>query len=78
MTDGKWMPIETAPKDGTEILAWDGMERVIAHWGYGAEWDYEADDMGATYGRWEDNWDGRMEPQPTHWMPLPAAPSQGE
>lgn len=74
-----WRPIESAPKDGTCVLAW------IAH---------EADDfcdhsfqrasiiswakaVAGPYGHvagWDKQWIG----EPTHWMPLPAPPSTAE
>jgi hypothetical protein len=60
-----WQPIETAPKDGTEILsAVKGTNQVlIVRWeGIGSadrgEWFYDND--GYTW--------------PTHWMPLPEPP----
>ena len=69
---GGWRPIETAPKDGTEILL------------YCPEWDTPY--LGA-WGHAEDSiLDGWMSPDvlplkwtelvesPTHWMPLPAPP----
>jgi hypothetical protein len=53
-----WRPIETAPKDGTEVLAWeDSAEKLF----------YE-EDMGA----WVDH--EYIEYHPTHWMPLPEPP----
>lgn len=67
-----WQPIETAPRDGTRILAWgtlhapgwnDG-ERPsieITVYGYGGFAGWYAPAMGG----WE----------PTHWMPLPEAPA---
>lgn len=72
--DGKaetvgWRPIDTAPKDGTNVLAsfwlWNDPEK-----GRGMEvvsWDGEA-------------WSSDAYPiyPPTHWMPLPASPEQGE
>lgn len=72
-----WQPIETAPKDGTEILAYypscqnEPCIRVVSWWG-----GYECETCGARalegwggdkpydFGRW----------QPTHWMPLPPFP----
>lgn len=58
----KWQPIETAPKEGKElILLW------VPAMGFGLmKWN----------GIWDDrvyNCDG-----PTHWMPLPPAPEASE
>jgi hypothetical protein len=64
----EWQPIETAPKDGTQIIgfrwpcednrkAWPHM-CSIAHWD-GFNW------------RWMN---GHYLP-PTHWMPLPEPPA---
>ena len=57
-----WMPIETAPKDGTRVLL------VIDHGQWGDKvWT----------GLWADGWSvsyGKPLNSPTHWMPLPAAP----
>lgn len=64
----EWLPIETAPKDGTRIiLAWGGASVV----------GYYLDNSG-----YRNPWKGwrtpSMEPTPrgliTHWMPLPATP----
>jgi hypothetical protein len=55
----EWLPIETAPKDETEILIWYGERAVVARW----ESSIEA---------WvDDEW--RRYPA-TAWMPLPAPP----
>ena len=71
MTD--WQPIETAPKDGTWVLTIiKGYIPSVSHWN-------------ACYRKWlivspEDHGDETMEIltdgeyNPTHWMPLPAAP----
>ena len=57
----EWQPIETAPRDGTEILLWeDGY--ILGSWV--EEYGYFADPDGHL-------WKNR---QPTHWMPLPAPP----
>ena len=56
---GAWQPIETAPKDGTEILAYDGFDRHIIYWceeqGY---WASKASDFSS----------------PDLWQPLPEPP----
>ena len=61
-----WQPIETAPKDGTEIL-------VYGSWYPHGKW------KGMTLASWlpnEEMWtfDGDLMHDVTHWMPLPEAP----
>jgi len=58
-----WQPIETAPKDGSPILvvANEVVQYIIVA-DYGSGWHSLADDEGI-----EDF-------NPTHWMPIPAAP----
>ena len=61
-----WKPIETAPKDGTSILGFqatpgDHENRMAVCWRYGKS---EAP-----------LWMGEGGLMPTHWMPLPPAPS---
>lgn len=66
-----WRPIETAPRDGTEVLvcrtyAHNRPEYAVAAWN-GEEWR----DMG------DIGWAGMHGDegnQPTHWMPLPPPP----
>jgi hypothetical protein len=56
-----WFPIETAPKDGTDILGWDGRQYLIIHGQrHSAQW---LDDEGVP------------RRSVTHWLPLarPAA-----
>lgn len=63
-TAGVWQPIETAPKDGTHIWAYQ-----IDRCQYECWWK---DDL--HYGcYWMD--DADSEPSPTHWRPLPETPS---
>lgn len=76
-----WQPIETAARDGTEIILSSFIGGYL----------YEEPATGRWNGQsWEPSWQGRMviesqsdfgttcftfSPQPTHWMPLPAAPT---
>jgi hypothetical protein len=60
-----WQPIETAPKDGTEVLAWRGGRRGIVRWhensSYWDEWHRPT---------------AHCRVEPTHWMPLPRTPAK--
>jgi hypothetical protein len=62
-THGQWRPIATAPKDGSDILAYEEEDGIaIIWWGFGC-W---LNDAGTNDG---------LSPTPTHWMPLPDAPT---
>lgn len=64
-----WQPIETAPKDGTEVLIYD------AAWCGGpprrevSRWTWTINRKGERIGG---DWSGVS--APTHWMPLPSPP----
>ena len=90
-TPSVWEPIETSPKTGRKIILFymnrNNLPRtVMARWltdEQAAETD--GDDVGLEGGWYEciDNLDDYTEVaihegEPTHWMPLPAAPQQGE
>lgn len=61
----EWRAIETAPKDWTTLILFNG-EDVFA--GY-----YSCEDGG--YDCWmEDQGMGSCQVWPTHWMPLPSPP----
>ena len=67
----EWQPIETAPKDGAEILITDGQTVAVVSWNEYAAELYDGigwTDMG------EMGWGGMVGAEPTHWMPLPAPP----
>lgn len=64
---GAWFPIETAPKDGTEILV---------HTKYGNFYVVSYDDVFSAPWRVRND-EGLGEKTPTHWMPLPEAPNGG-
>lgn len=74
-----WLPIETAPQDGTWVMlcggvinyGWDGDSEppVVVGQRAGAVWQFAWYDSGY-YGEYE---------EPTHWMPLPPPPiTKGE
>lgn len=78
----KWMPIETAPRDGTRILGWNaeyGMrETFMTKFGEGspgyALWKSGDGPLNSGW-RWSEpknNWASSW--RPTHWMPLPEPP----
>lgn len=78
----QWQPIETAPKDGTAILLTNGKDVAEGHWYFEEGGTTEHRDLDGRYidqtdsdgyDGWLD-WDGGMQPDPTHWMPLPAPP----
>lgn len=84
-----WQPISTAPKDGRKMLLFylnaNGQaRRVIGGWVTAEEAaETDADDVGLEAGWYEriDNWPDYYqvainEGEPTHWMPLPAAPQE--
>jgi hypothetical protein len=63
----QWQPIETAPKDSDVLLLYQDGEGVQAGYWYDLEKPHSwvaVETQGLTGGRM----------QPTHWMPLPAAP----
>jgi len=70
-----WQPIETAPKDGTEILVYRKDAGVlviqfVAPYDMVGTHDTEPDWF-TTYGE-------HIADVPTHWMPLPDPPTEGE
>ena len=76
----EWQPIETAPKDGTEIIGWNG--KIVTAIAYLSD----EDDDGHSGWCQSGYTDGGMlyylhnalsdEGQPTHWMPLPHPPTE--
>ena len=68
----EWHPIETAPKDGTEILVY----AYVSHW-------CKQDRQIAVIARFDGYvWNSNLccEPtiKPTHWMPLPVPPKESK
>ncbi len=78
----KWQPIETAPKDGTPILASLGPFMYIVFWS-------DHPDLKHPYAWWEQGhaeWENEKligyhehfyPASPTHWLPLPKLPKEG-
>ena len=71
-----WQPIETAPRDGTEILMTNGVDVSSGQWfsEYGGTYDQEGAPNGDERDAGWMDWIGGMQPDPTHWMPLPSPP----
>ena len=64
----QWQPIETAPKDGTSVDLWrglNGMRLTNAHWS-GNRWV------------WKHYRYHQTDDQITHWMPLPPPPTEDQ
>ena len=65
--NGGWQPIETAPKDGTHIIL--SCKFLPNDWRIKiGGWRFDKNNWQLFGGSWT----------PTHWMPLPAAPTEGE
>lgn len=58
-----WPPIETAPRDGTEVLIYDGTDKIVVYYS-------------EMYGCFMDRHGDRYEP--IVWHPLPPAPTASQ
>lgn len=72
----EWQPIETAPKDGTDIdVIGKDHNGQWKRW-CDAYWFRDYEDHGEWRGPWSDGFEspipGRF--KPTHWMPVPEVP----
>ena len=65
-----WQPIETAPKDGTEVWLGRKAKRNARHEGWRIPFCHYQD------GTWYDDEGLGIPDDPTHWMPLPPAPEK--
>lgn len=65
-TDGGWEPIETAPKDGTEVMGYLPVAKKARVVVWRLHWD-----------QWQ-TVPGYNAAKPTHWRPIPVPPDQGE
>ena len=79
----QWQPIETAPKDGTEVLLYAPGRLTYGAWTEPSDVpEIKYRDGFAPEPEWEEfapfwsSWDGGFteDHPPTHWMPLPDAP----
>lgn len=75
MSEMKWQPIETAPKDGREILLFDRDDLPTV---FAGKWAPVAGDGGWWIYADELLQDACAEAFPTHWMPLPPPPEREE
>lgn len=81
----EWIPIESAPKDGTRLILFGVFGVSAGYWdaNFNGELAYNADaDDYESIGAWTngevESWRDELEQQlrePTHWMPLPAPPT---
>ena len=69
VSEGRWQPIETAPKDGTRIIV---VSETGSVW-CGVYWEKRP----RAGERWT-SFIGPLRFDPTHWMPLPKAPAMQE
>jgi hypothetical protein len=81
MTD-KWRGMETAPKDGTNILAFynEGAQMRVIWWAAETGRGFWEQVGSATKLEWvplpdDGYWEGGDGGLPDYWMPLPASPS---
>jgi hypothetical protein len=68
MSEVKWQPIETAPRDGTVVFLYWPTLSITAYPAVGVNHD---DGYGWEWLQWRDY----GEVIPTHWMPIPLPPS---
>jgi hypothetical protein len=73
-----WQPIETAPKDGTWILAYEPSKWPpqchVVRWGLPEYWGQAGDETWVTVALGP-NPDTYEADDATHWMPLPDPPA---
>jgi hypothetical protein len=83
----EWQPIETAPKDGTEIIVGNDQATVWitrgSWWSDGEHWATQGYDKQEEAAGWwsyansvgQDKLNDYR--QPTHWLPMPTPPQKG-
>lgn len=71
----EWKPIKSAPKDGTEILAWDGKNIWISAWSENSALARKVEFDWVVLGSSGPEFGTCATITPTHWMNLPKPPS---
>jgi hypothetical protein len=77
-----WRPIESAPKDGTQVLIHGAHGAIVAWWGDREPVDFMSDAPHEPHMCWLGHSNGKYDPvalrldyiEPTHWRPLPEPP----
>jgi hypothetical protein len=70
----EWQPIETAPKDGLAVLLWPYQPWAVLR-------GHAMEEVVLGYRTMDDKWynpEQRETFEPTHWMPLPEPPQEGD
>lgn len=74
----EWNPIETAPKDGTRVLITNAGDGMIVDVGCYVVPEHRASCEPPLSNWWRVGRGTGFGMIPTHWMPLPAAPSKAK
>lgn len=72
----EWMPIETAPKDGTPILVWGAGESRAREADWQEDWYGDESKPGWMIANCDEEYGYYV--NATHWMHLPSPPELGE
>ena len=83
----EWLPIESAPKDGTIIDLWVGGHRIpncswdefapnqSTNFEIDGAWVHHRFDIPVDWRPWSGGYGGEYPPDPTHWMLPPDPPA---
>ena len=76
----EWQPIDTAPKDGTQIIGYEPQDSIYGGV-IGIQWIPQTSKMyfGSEIklgGYWAKSVHTQVVLKPTHWLPLPELPKQ--
>ena len=72
----EWQPIETAPRDGTQVLLWGSYNQsvCVGAWRRGG-WDAMHEGSRVIESESDFGTDYKKCDPPSHWMPLPEPPA---